>query len=74
MAESSVINFNKVSVVRRHHVCKTVWTPFIGETLAVNRKEDNLHDRYTVSVYLNEYYWALSTVYISGFMVFPLAW
>ena len=53
MVESSVINFNKASV-RGHHVYKTVWTAFIGETLAVNREEANLHDRYAVAVYLND--------------------
>ena len=44
MAETSVINFNKASVVRGHHVYKTVW----------NCEEDNLHDRYAVAVHLND--------------------
>ena len=59
-----------MSVVRGHHVYHTVWTLFIGETLAVNREEDNLHDRYAVVVYGL----ALTTVDISGFMFFRLAW
>ena len=50
MAENSIIDFSKASVVRGHHVYKTVWMPFIG----VNREEDNLHDRYAVVVYLND--------------------
>ena len=54
LVESSVINFNKASDVRGHYVYKTVWTPFIGETLAINCEEDNLHDRYSVVVYLND--------------------
>ena len=41
-----------VNVGRRHHAYKTVWIPFIGETLAVNREEDNLHDCYAAK-YLN---------------------
>ena len=54
MVESSVINFNKASVVRGHHVYKTVWVPFKGETLAVNCEEDDLHDCYAVALYLND--------------------
>ena len=74
MAECSVINFNKASIVRGHHVYKTVWMPFIGETLAVNCEEDNLHDRYAVTVYLNDSVvghlsWSISQV--SWFFLLP---
>jgi len=54
MASVDVICYNKESVVRGHHVYKTVWIPFIGEILAVNREEDNSHDCHAVAVYLED--------------------
>jgi len=38
------------SVVREHHIYKTIWTPFIGEILTVNREEDNSYDSCAVAV------------------------
>ena len=35
------------SVVRGHHVYKEVWTPVLGEELAVKKKENNGYNRYT---------------------------
>jgi len=37
------------SVVRGHHIYKTIWTPFIGEILTLNCKEDNSYDSCTCS-------------------------
>ena len=32
------------SVIRGHHVYKSVWTPTVGEVLQVSEEPDNLHD------------------------------
>jgi len=48
-------SYNKESVVRGNHVYKTVWTPFIGESLVVNGKTDNFRDSYAVAVYLEDF-------------------
>ena len=34
------------STVRGHHIYKTIWTPRIGEELAVIMEENNNHDRH----------------------------
>ena len=41
-----------MNVGRRHHAYKTVWVPLIGETLAVNCEECNLHNSFAAK-YLN---------------------
>ena len=38
------------SVVRGHHVYKSVWTPVIGEELYLEPEESNEHDKYAVAV------------------------
>ena len=38
------------SVVRGHHVFKSVWTPSLGEVLSVKEEEDNEHDIFAVLV------------------------
>ena len=43
----------KESVVRGHHVYKSVWTPIVGERLPVLREPDNPHDNRAVAVYLD---------------------
>lgn len=40
----------KDSVVRGHHVYKSVWTPVIGEELYLEPEESNEHDEYAVAV------------------------
>ena len=45
--------YEKESVVRRHDIYKTVWTPVIGEELPVEREEDNQHDQHAVAVVKN---------------------
>ena len=42
--------FKKDSVLTGHHVYKATWTPFIKETLSVEREEGNQYNKYTVSV------------------------
>ena len=56
MAASQVVPrgvYKKESVVRGHHIYKTVWTPVIGEELPVEREEDNQHDQHAVAVVKN---------------------
>ena len=43
-------SYDVESVVRGHHVYKTVWQPDIGEKLALEQERNNPHDKYTVSV------------------------
>ena len=38
------------SVVRGHHIYKSIWTPFIGEVLRAETEEGNEEDRYAVAV------------------------
>ena len=57
-ASTSVFEFD--SVVRGHHVYKTVWTPTIDETLQVMQEDMNGHDEYVVVIIKEEcwYCWA----------------
>uniref|UniRef100_A0A1X7SF53 HIRAN domain-containing protein n=1 Tax=Amphimedon queenslandica TaxID=400682 RepID=A0A1X7SF53_AMPQE len=38
------------SVVRGHHIYKRIWTPFLGETLKLERENDNPYDQYAVTI------------------------
>ena len=38
------------SVVRGHHVYKSIWRPILGKQLVLEREEGNGHDRRAVSV------------------------
>ena len=42
--------FSIVSVVRGHHIYKSVQTPLLGERLSVRPETGNNHDKYAVSV------------------------
>ena len=44
----SVFEFD--SVVRGHHIYKTVWTPVIDEMLQVAQEDTNEHDEYPVAI------------------------
>ena len=33
-----------------HHVHKPIWTPLLGETLEVEWKDDNDHDKYAMAI------------------------
>ena len=46
--DMSSANFE--SVVRGHHIYKSIWNPAVGERLDVSIERDNAHDRYAVSV------------------------
>ena len=39
------------SIIRGHHVCKSVWTPSIGETLPMTADTGNERDAYAVGVF-----------------------
>ena len=38
------------SVVRGHHVYKKIWTPYVGQMLALQQEIGNVHDRFAVAV------------------------
>ena len=38
------------SVVRGHHVYKSIWTPFLEEVLQAETEEGNEEDRYAVAI------------------------
>ena len=50
MATQTEETFSIVSVVRGHHVYKSVRTPLLGEHLSVRLETGNNHDKYAVSV------------------------
>ena len=46
------------SVIRGHHIYKSVWTPTLGEKLNCredDRKEAKQHDEYPIGTYLEAY-------------------
>ena len=55
MSSQANISFYSLdSVIRGHHIYKSLWTPFIGETLELKCEEpENVHDRYSVCVMKN---------------------
>ena len=56
------------SVIRGHHIYKSVWTPTLGEKLNCredDRKEVKQHDEYAIGTYLKAYLEAYTgTVFI----------
>lgn len=50
MATATSALFSFSSVVRGHHILKSVWTPFVGEELNLSREFDNPYDRFAVAV------------------------
>ena len=38
------------SVIRGHHVYKTVWSPFVGKILHLQTDARNVHDTHTVAI------------------------
>ena len=42
------------SVIRGHHIYKTVWTPFIGEPLSLRIQDGNEQDSFAVTVIKND--------------------
>ena len=50
MASEGSDSYEKTSVIRGHHIYKSVWTPFIGEELVVEAEDGNEHDKNAVAV------------------------
>ena len=50
MATGDTSTYEIDSVVRGHHVYKTIWTPVLSETLEVEQEVDNEHDDHAVAV------------------------
>ena len=48
MAYTSDFSFELSSVIRGHHVYKSVWSPSIGEVLSLQTDAENEHDAYAV--------------------------
>ena len=44
MASEGSDSYEKRSVIRGHHLYKSVWTPFTGEELVVKAEDGNKHD------------------------------
>ena len=47
---ATALSFSIHSVLRGHHVNKKIWTPYVGEMLALQREIGNVHDRFAVAV------------------------
>ena len=50
MASEGSDSYEKMSVIRGHHIYKSVWILFIGEELVVEAKDGNEHDKNAVTV------------------------
>ena len=48
--EAGDFSYTFDSVIRGHHIFKSVWTPFIGETLSLAIEDGNAEDPYAVAV------------------------
>ena len=46
MASEGSDSYEKTSVIRGHHIYKSVWIPFIGEELVVEAEDSNEHDEH----------------------------
>ena len=44
------LQYGKASVVRGHHIYKSLWTPEVNEILLLRRETGNEHDEYAVAV------------------------
>ena len=47
---SNDFSYQKASVVRGHHIYKTIWTPTVGETLQLRAEDTNEHDEHAIAV------------------------
>ena len=50
MASEGSDSYEKTSVIRGHHIYKSVWIPFIGEELIVEAEDGNEHKEHAVAV------------------------
>ena len=47
---SSDSSFEKASMIRGHHIYKSIWTPVVGEELTLQQEDGNDHDIHAVAV------------------------
>ena len=47
---SSDSSFEIASMIRGHHIYKSIWTPVVGEELTLQREDSNDHDLHAVAV------------------------
>ena len=50
MASEGSNSYEKTSVIRGHHIYKSIWTLFIGEELVVEAQDGNEHNKHIVAV------------------------
>ena len=50
MASQCSDSYEKMSVIRGHHIYKSIRTPIIGEELVLEAQDDNEHDKHAVGV------------------------
>ena len=50
MASQGEDRHERASVIRGHHVYKSIWTPMVGEELNIAAEDGNEHDRYAIMV------------------------
>ena len=69
---SNYESYQKVSVVRGHHIYKVIWTPEVGEDLQLRPEDHNEHDTYAVAVVKGGSIvgHACSTFYVQCLLVF----
>ena len=75
MASQCIDSYEKTSVVRGHHIYKSIWTPIIGEELVLKAQDDNEHDKH--AFYCDEgrlHRRAGPSFYFTGVMVLPETW
>ena len=49
-ADLHTLQYGKASVVRGHHIYKSLWTPEVNEILLLRRETGNEQDEYAVAV------------------------
>ena len=50
MASQCSDSYEKTSVIRGHHIYKSIWTLIIREELVLEAQDDNEHDKHAVGV------------------------
>ena len=66
-------SYQKVSVLRGHHIYKVVWTPEVGEVLQVRTEDGNEHDEHAVAVVKDGLLLDTTTFHVPCLLVFPNA-
>ena len=53
MANQCSDSYEKTSMIRGHHIYKSVWTPIIEEQLVLEAQDDNEYSKYAIGVMKN---------------------